>query len=70
MLAAESVVDVWNDGNCDDGSDAESCADEAEESTVWVVEVYDPSISTIRMYLEWNVPTIEPWLYGLQAVHD
>ena len=50
MLAAESIVDIWDNGDGDDGSDTEGCADEAEEGAVWVIEVYDPSISTIRMY--------------------
>jgi hypothetical protein len=39
VLAAESIVDVWDDRNGDDGSDAEGCTDEAEESTVWVIEI-------------------------------
>jgi hypothetical protein len=39
MFPAETIVDVRNDGNCDDSSDAEGSADEAKQSTVWVVEV-------------------------------
>jgi hypothetical protein len=39
MFSTEMIVDVRNDGYGDDGPDAEGCADEAKESTVWVVEI-------------------------------
>ena len=39
VLAPEPVVDVRNDGNRDDSPNAEGRANEAEKSTVWVVEV-------------------------------
>jgi hypothetical protein len=41
MFSAETIVDVRNDRNCDNGSDAKGSADETEQSTVWVVEVWE-----------------------------
>jgi hypothetical protein len=40
MFPTETIVDVRDDRYGDYGSDAEGCADEAKESTVWIVEVW------------------------------